>query len=102
MGGSVLGAPESGPCHLKYWAFYPGQKAQDPGEAILKLPILFCKRDSALSHVVTHEGVLGVPLCTENGEVSLRALWLHLAPHPFLPGALLPPSTGQAVNRGSG
>ena len=78
MDGSILGAPEPGPCCLKYCAFSPGQKARDPGEVIPRLPILFCKRDNALGHTVTHECAPGVPLCTEKGEVSVRALWLLL------------------------
>ena len=102
MHGSILGGPELGPCCMKYCAFYPGQKARDPGEAVSRLPMLFCKGDSALGHVVTCECAPGVPLCTEKGEVSVRALWLHPAQHPFLPGALLTPSQGPAVHRGSG
>ena len=44
----------------------------------------------------------GVTLCTEKGEVSVRSLWLAFYQLHFLPGALLPPSQGPAVQRGSG
>ena len=78
MDGSILRAPESGPCCLKSCALYPAQNAWDPGEDTQRFPILFSKADDPLGHVITHELAPGVPQRTEKGKVSVRALWLPL------------------------
>ena len=97
MDGSILGTPESGPFCLKSCGFYQQENAWDPGEDTGRFSILFSKGDNALGHIVTYESAPGVPLCTEKGKVSVRALWLPFSQHHFLPGVLLLPSQGPAV-----
>lgn len=56
-------------------SLYPGQEVGDLHENPWRGPVLFSIGENPLDHVVTHEGVPGVPLWAERGRTELASQW---------------------------